>query len=138
MMEENIKKAVQKYQCSGCICGYDISCYSADSSGSGCVKHVAGTIISGIGRIFLGMPNGFNRTGDDNHTTKISIFKTFKNGWGYNKFNIPVWKYLYRGHTLVRGIRPRTNTPFIHIFLEDCRSEIECLLITDEDINGMD
>ena len=57
----------------------------------------------------------------------------------YNKWNIPTWKHLNEdGHTLVRGISPRTNLPFIDIFLEDCVSKIDCLEISQEEINAMD
>jgi hypothetical protein len=136
-MENKIKEAIEEYQCSGCVCGSGIECYEK-GGGEECKKHVIGTLISGIGKIFLGMPKGFDRLGVF-HTQKICIFSTFSNGWGYNKFNIPVWKYLdQKGNVLVRGLSPRTNTPFLHIFLCDCLKEIDCLEITNKDIDEMD
>lgn len=130
---------VEEYQCPGCVVGMDSSCFEPDlENGVGCANHVCGTIFSGIGHVFLGMPKGFNRRGfqDD---LKINIFEKFSDGWGYTKFNVPVWRHLNKhGHTLVRGISPRINAPFLQIFLEDCMSEIDCLEITKDDINGMD
>ena len=139
-MEDNVKKAIEEYQCSGCISGHNIECFGeSESGGCGCGKHYAGTmVLPMIGKIFLGMPKGFNRLGEFVNA-KPSIFEKFEDGWGYNKFNYPVWKYLNEnGHTVVRGLCPRINVPFIHIFLEDCREKIDCLEITDADIKEMD
>lgn len=136
-MDKKIKDFIENYQCPGCVCGSDISCFEK-GSGIECDKHVVGTLIMGIGKIFLGMPHGFNRLGFVEEM-KINGFETLSDGWGYDKFNIPVWKYLNEhGNTLVRGLSPRTNAPFLHIFLEDCLSEIDCYEITLEDLNGMD
>jgi len=136
-MEENIKNFIENYQCSGCVCGSDISCFEK-SDGIECKKHIAGTLVSGIGKILLGMPHGFNRLGQAENM-KINGFKTLSDGWGYNKFNIPVWKYLdEQNNTIVRGLSPRINAPFLHVFLTDCISKIDCYEITASDIDGMD
>ena len=71
------------------------------------------------------------------------IFKNeeeFVNSWGkYDKFNMPVWKFKNAdGNIIVRGLSPRTNSPFIHIFLYDCFDKINCLEITKKDQEGMD
>ena len=107
--------------------------------GIGCGKHYAGTTGSGIGNFFLGMPKGFNRLGSDKDLRPI-IFNTFEscNSY-YDMWNITVWKYLSKdGHTFVRGIMPRKSEPFIHIFLEDCIDKINCLEISQNDIDNMD
>ena len=139
-MENKIKDAIGEYQCSGCVCGYNVECFEPnENGGSGCGKHLAGTMISNIGKIFLGLPKGFHRLG--HHETLIpNIYNTFESSeWKYSKFNIPVWKHLNKnGHTLVRGIMPRLNQTFIHIFLENCIDKIDCLEITLEDIKEMD
>jgi len=137
-MKDKIKRAIENYQCSGCVCGCDIECYEKSSDLS-CEGHCAGTMIyPGIGRIFLGMPTGFNRIGSV-EKMNINIFNCLKDGWGYDKFNVPTWKYLdQQGNTLVRGIQPRINRPFIHIFLENCMDKIECLKITEQDLSEMD
>jgi hypothetical protein len=75
---------------------------------------------------------------------KPTIFRSFKDftetGWKeYNNFNRPVWKHLDKhGNTLVRGLMPRRNEPFLHIFLENCISQIHCLEISKDEIDEMD
>lgn len=137
-MERKIVEVIECYQCPGCVCGMDISCYKK-GEGLACVKHVAGTrLFPYVGLIFLGLPVGFCRLGQVEET-EISIFACFADGWGYNKFNVPVWKHLdEHGNTLVRGISPRVNQPWIHIFIGDCLNKIDCLEITSEDISEMD
>jgi len=51
IMENNVIKAIEEYQCSGCMIGGDISCFKPYADGVGCGRHFAGTIISGIGKI---------------------------------------------------------------------------------------
>lgn len=87
------------------------------------------------------MPVGFNRLGQHPEMSLI-IEKTFVKE--YDMWNIPVWKHLNEnGHTLVRGLRPRKNEPFLHIYLEDCMNKIKCPEIdihevTQEEIDYMD
>ena len=133
-MEAKIKRAVETYQCPGCVCGCDITRYEGD--GGECTKHVPGTIAN-YGTFFLGMPKGFNRLGL-NKETKINIFNKLSD-FSYDRFNVPVWKYLdENGNTLVRGMQPRWNFPFLHIFLEDCSERIGGIEITKEDIEQID
>lgn len=137
-MEEQIKNAVEKYQCPGCVKGHNISCFEGGVYGVGCGKHVPGTtILPIVGKIFLGMPKGFNRIGETE--TILSIFEKFEVHGDYDSFNIPVWKHLTKdGHTLVRGLSPRINYPFLHVFLEDCLSKVDCLEVTEELLAEMD
>lgn len=136
-MEDYIKKAIETYQCPGCGCGSDISCYKKGYYLE-CASHVVVTTISCIGRVLLGMPKGFDRLGHCDKT-KITIFENFEDGWGYNMYNIPVWKYLDRnGNTLIRGISPRTNYPWIHIFIGNHTAKISCLEITQKNVDEMD
>ena len=136
-MKLNKPDAVDEYQCCGCVLGGE-PCYEKGANEE-CAKHVPGTMaFPGIGIFLLGMPTGFNRLGPAKEM-KVKIFKTFSDGWGYNMFNIPVWKHLDKnGNTLVRGLSPRTNFPFLHVFLENCLDEIDCLEITNADIRDMD
>lgn len=138
-MKKEIRNAIKEYQCLGCIRGTFPDCFSEDNNGGqGCGNHKAGTYISSIGNIFLGMPKGFNRLGN-NESLRPNIYEKFEESdWAYDKFNIPVWKYLKDGHTFVRGMMPRTNSSFIHIFLEDCRDKINCIEITPDVIDQMD
>lgn len=133
-----MNKFIKEYQCPGCVCS-DSNCYKpTDDKNISCFYHITGSYIPGVGKVFLGLPKGFNTLGPMNKQP-ISIYKKFKDGFGYDRFNIPVWKYLNEnGHTIVRGISPRINSPFIHIFLEDCMNKIDCLKITNKDIKEMD
>ena len=139
-IKKEIKNAVENYQCPGCTSGSTIGCYKkgAYENQVECARHSAGTFMPMIGGIYLGMPTGFNRAGVVDNM-KMQIFEKFEDGWGFNKFNVPVWKHLNKeGHTLVRGICPRTNSPFLHIFLENCMDKISCQEITEQDISEMD
>jgi len=136
-MTDKIKKFVTEYQCSGCGNGDFPDCYTSDdrSKSISCTSHVPGTMIAGIGKIFISLPVGFCQLGiyDD---MKIHIFEEYKE---YDKFNVPVWKYLdSNGNTIVRGLSPRINQPFLHIFKGDHISDIMCIEITDADIEFMD
>lgn len=131
------KDVVKEYQCSGCVIGHDISCYEKGATLE-CGKHITGTMASGIGAFFLGMPIGFCRKGTDTGL-KIHIFKSPETGWKYDKFNVPVWKYLDKhGNTLVRGLSPRVNSPFLHVFIGNHIDKIDCIEISKTDIDGMD
>jgi hypothetical protein len=139
-METKFKLAIEEYQCSGCVAGIDVSCFEINSSGGiGCGKHKAGNMGPGVGTFFLGMPKGFNRLGEFTKL-KPNIYDTFDScEWKYDMLNIPVWKHLSRdGHTFIRGIMPRINEPFIHVFLENCIDKITCLEISQDDAIGMD
>lgn len=137
-MNEKLKFAIKEYQCSGCMCGHNLECFEENNQqGVGCGKHYAGTIIGGIGKIFLGIPKGFNRLGHQENLKPI-IFDCFDENY-YNMFNVPVWKHLdEHGNTLVRGIMPRRNEPFIHIYVGNYLDKINCLEITKDDIDKMD
>ena len=128
-------KLIEEYQCPGCVCGSDIKCYKKGNHIE-CEAHVAGTTITPGGKIMLGMPTGFNKTGE---AMQFNIFESFSDGWGYSFLNSPVWKSLDKnGNTLVRGISPRINLPFLHIFKGNCLSKIDCYELSIEDIEGMD
>lgn len=91
----------------------------------------------GVGKIFIGMPKGFNRCGPAEPPTPIVILED--NIDFFDKFNVPVWKYLDKhGNTLVRGLSPRVNMPFLHIYLKDIREKVNCYELTKDDVEGMD
>ena len=136
-MDDKQKFMIETYQCPGCVGGCDIECFEKSDS-LACGKHVAGTtIMPRIGRIFLGLPTGFCRFCRDE--TKIHIYKDLKHDWVYDKFNIPVWQHLdEHGNTLVRGISPRLDFTWIHIYIGDWLHRIICQEITQTDIDEMD
>jgi hypothetical protein len=136
-IDPKIIDAVEEYQCPGCVGGGPkATCYLAPSDclGHACDSHVPGTtILPGGGRIFLGMPKGFNKIGpvDDVWYGKRRpfIFKTLQEKnelWGeYDYYNVPAWKYRNKnGHTLIRVFMPRLNNGELHIILEDCMDRV--------------
>jgi len=144
--EKKIIEAIKEYQVPGAVSSFDENNFRQDTIGSEWSDHCPGTFVPHVGTFFLGMPKGFNRIGaraeNSDENLKINIFPDFENFeqkfGGYDKFNVPVWKHTNgKGHTMVRGIRPRINSPFLHIILEDCREKIDCLEITNKDINEM-
>ena len=141
-IKEKIKNGVELYQCPGCIGGHDTTCYKKSGNSVACGEHRAGTLILPGGKVFLGMPKGFNRLGvgfGDEKNLKIEMFESFEQADWYNEFNIPVWKHIdENGNTLVRGLSPRTNQPFLHIYLEDCMDKIDCYVVSHEMIEKMD
>lgn len=141
-MESKIKKAIEEYQCSGCVRGSEISeCFRKVDCNEACGHHSAGTMSNREGRLLLGMPTGFRRIGTSVEFL-VSIFpdfKSLKSDWKYDKYNIPCWKHLdEHGNTLVRGLSPRINRPFLHVILGNNINEIDCLEITGSDLYGMD
>lgn len=147
-MEDKSKKvidAIKLYQEPGSVGDFDENNFLQNGTGVEWSDHVAGSfIVPNVGLIYLGMPTGFNRFGRlDIKNFKLSIFtdweqlnQCFK---GYDQYNVPCWKYLNEnGHTLVRGLSPRINHPFLHIILENCIDKINCLEIKEQDIKEMD
>ena len=129
-----MKELVELYQCPGCVCGSDYSCYAKGFSHA-CEKHVAGTTIMGLGKIALGFPKGFNRVGDG---VQIDIFLN-KGAFEYNALNVPVWKRLdENGNTLVRGLSPRINKTFLHVYQGDVMAKIDCFEVTDDFLAAID
>lgn len=136
-INEKVAKAIEEYQCSGCSVGSALSCFKSHGGGVGCGNHKAGCGIIGIGRIFFGLPKGFNRLGVfDNMVPRIFEKIDVER---YNIYNVVVWKYLTKdGHTIIRGLAPRVNIPFIDIILEDCVDKISGIRITDTMLEEMD
>jgi hypothetical protein len=136
------KEATEKYQCPGCTNGSDTQCgsYVASFRHEACVKHRPDTWVTNVGSIFLGLPNGFNRTGQY-PDMQIEIHRSldFDTETVFDRFNIPVWKTKYQGDTLVRGLRPRLNEPFLVIIQGESHFDtINCMEISAEDIAKMD
>lgn len=134
----NVEQAVKEYQCPGCVGGPYKTCFKECTFGKGCESHCPGTLMFGVGKLFIGMPKGFNRCGpaEPTHTPIIILEDDID---FFDKFNVPVWKYLdEHGNTLVRGLSPRVNMPFLHIYLKDIREKVNCYELTKDDVEGMD
>jgi len=116
----NIQKTmIEKFQCPGCTCGSstDDGCFKESEASLACKNHSAGTFISDIGCVNLGLPNGFNHNGPVNKRQQHSIirlFETLPEGH-YNKFNVPVWVMEYEGYLFVRCYLPLTNRTFVDV-----------------------
>lgn len=140
-----MSKEVSSYQCSGCIHGSSTEdgCYKKRSEKDiSCRSHIPATITSMQGKILLGMPKGFNQLGPWTEMP-LNIFATkedFESSWGYNKLNLPVWKYKNKeGHVFIRGMCPRRNMPFLHVVLDASIYEtLNCQEITEKDFETMD
>lgn len=156
-LPEGNRASIKKYQCCGCLKGMSPeldadgnSCFKVAEIGQGCGAHIAGTMMSWVGKLFLGMPKGFNRLGRGSvnmgppKDMPLSIFKSFNDfikqyDKGYDMFNVPVWKHkTAEGHILVRGMQPRRGDIFLHVFLEDCLDKVNCFEISNEIMEQMD
>ena len=94
--------------------------------------------MSGAGKLFLGMPKGFDRTGVDFGEKAIPI-EIFKDNPAYNFLNIPTWKFRHNKNTLIRGHMPRVNRTFLHILLNDNNfDDIKCQELTSDHLSEID
>lgn len=148
-MKKEVKKAIEEYQCSGCISGHNISCFESSETGVGCGRHYAGTFISYIGKIFLGMPNGFNRLGvgfgqdpiiKTDNFDKYNPDETWAGKENENSFyNMVCWKYLdEKGNTVIRGLMPRLNIIFVQTFNENCLDKFGGIEIPTNEVGQYD
>lgn len=138
-------KAVNSYQCPGCMQGPDVeTCDRANVTDKGCTNQAAGVFGAGIGAIALGLPKGFNRFGPGPER-KVEVWASYDVLMAYQPnlrtiFSVPVWKHLdEQGNTLMRWYSPRTNCGWSVVVLGDCRDRFpQALEITAEQIADMD
>ncbi len=80
-MIDKQKQMIEEFQCPGCVAGSDTNCeeFKVEEENKieeertfKCVNHCPGTRILGLGRIYLGMPKGFNRVGNTINASAIS------------------------------------------------------------------
>lgn len=140
-LSKKVIEAIETYQVPGCVNDYQRENIVQNGPGVEWLEHVAGTMVfPTVGKFFLGMPVGFCRVGvfDEMPINIFTSMEQLNSVWKYDKFNIPCWKYLDKhGNTLVRGLSPRVNKPFLHIILGDNRAAIDCLEITNNDLKEM-
>lgn len=122
---------VEKFQCPGCMLGSDTECGSfklndALGAGASCKPHVAGTVFMLGGRVYLGLPKGFNKAGPlvdrdafyEGAKNNIRLW-TFGTHPEWNNCNVAVWAMDgvddYAGFLLVRTMLPRIGLNFIDI-----------------------
>ena len=140
-----MNKLVRKYQCPGCISDPDDECYKKMPDTITCENHVVSTSFfsptTGMVKVMLGLPNGFNRTG--NNESPIYIFEKWDDCEWFEDtiYNIPDWYHVNKaGHTLIRTYLPRTNKGYTLVIGEDVSRKLpwSCRVITQEMIDKMD
>lgn len=130
-----MNKYIKKYQCTGCVNGGK-ECFVRNEAyellSISCANHIPGTTILGIGRIFLGIAPPFNLVGE--MAIPPIIFEKIPEKI-YDKLNVPIWKHRNKyNHVFVKGLSPRINQIFLHIFLDDFGYEkIDCVEIKSSD-----
>lgn len=145
-MSDQLKLLVEKYQCPGCASGIDTSgpCYKPnDSDNKSCQNHAAGTIITGVSSINLGMPKGFMRIGsvqaEKSKETNIRIFEDLPKIYPYNELNVPVWAMEHDGNLIVRCYMPRLNNSSVDVIPDKKISDLpEPFCKTVIDVSALD
>jgi hypothetical protein len=138
-------KAVNEYQCPGCMHGPDAeTCERSDVTEKGCTNQHAGLFGAGIGAIALGLPKGFNRFGPAGER-KVEVWSSYEVLMECHPnlrtiFSLPVWKHLDdHGNTVTRWFSPRTNCGWSLVILGDCRDKFpQAIEITAAQIADMD
>ena len=110
---------VKDFQCPGCVAGSDTDCGSfllkeSEFGGFRCEGHVAGTRISMIGSIYLGLPKGFSRVGKDHSCCSIFLYEKEQFEY-YNFCTLPVWAMEKDGYLFVRCYMPRVNMAVVQV-----------------------
>jgi hypothetical protein len=131
------KEMIQNFQCSGCMSGSDTNCgcfelREHDSNGSFyCHKQYAGTTFLPGGKVYLGLPKGFNKVGDisnDVNNKRTTNIRLFENDsvvkQTYNFLNIPVWAMQQDGYLFIRCYSPRVNISYVDVIKGGILQEI--------------
>ena len=124
-MNDIQKKMIEKFQCPGCMAGSDTTCgkckLQEDNPGFCCKSHYPATICHPGGKIYLGLPTGFDKVGailnKEDKAHNIVMFASIREMEEryYDYLNIPVWVMEYEGYLLVRKYIPRLNESVIEI-----------------------
>lgn len=110
---------IKEFQCPGCLFGSDTDCGHCAVSrdfGMHCDHHRAGTLIAGIGNIYLGLPKGFNRPGPLPEGMRNNVYIWRDGDKPADDFlNVPVWALERDGFLFLRMFSPRIGVQYIHI-----------------------
>lgn len=150
MISDEEKNMIEKFQCPGCSGGCDpdncdmfkVTRYENQFGGTFqlfyCESQSAGTILSGAGKIALGLPKGFDKVGAisnclnyDKITTNIRLFLSTPINF-YNYLNIPVWAMELDGYLFVRTYSPRINVGYVDIIKGGNLSDLK---VSDDNFN---
>lgn len=110
---------IENFQCPGCVCGSNTKCgnfkvINGSFDGLRCDGHVAGTRMSMIGSIYLGLPKGFNRVGKSHDSCEIWLYEN-KQFEYYNFCTLPIWAMEQDGYLFVRCYMPRVNMAVVQV-----------------------
>lgn len=120
---------IDEFQCPGCIHGHGTETCPKfelkDERNGGkphffaCKNWRPSTFMGGVGRLCLGLPKGFTRTGmvefGDKSFDYIRLYEKPEDLSSYDKFNIPVWAIVVKGYLYVRCYSPRNNWLFVDV-----------------------
>lgn len=152
MLTDEERKMIEAFQCSGCTSGHDTYCcrckvkrfsnqYEGIFDSFYCENHSAGTLLSGTGKVALGLPKGFNKVGAlsnclnyDKISTNIRCYLSFPVKF-YNYLNIPVWARELDGYLFVRTYCPRINVGYVDVIKGGELSNFKSKLFYDGDVN---
>jgi len=125
MLSEEELLVIGEMQCPGCTCGCApaAECESFKPSndyGFKCEGHSSGTILSGVGYVYLGLPKGFNRVGafrakgDDKtlNNIRLWIYPAIPE-WDF--LNVPIWAMEKDGFLYVKTYCPRINVNYVDV-----------------------
>ncbi|MDD4972497.1 MAG: hypothetical protein PHT07_23955 [Paludibacter sp.] len=122
-----------------------MTCFRESMAGGvGCGRHHAGTYTPDDEVIYPNLPKYFNNLGPY-EDMKPLIFEDIRDwhkvngGYGTHTEHVSIWKTLTKdNHTIIRGMIPSRNEPFLHIFLQNCIECIHCREIKQCDMDKMD
>jgi hypothetical protein len=120
IMTDGKTAMIEEFQCSGCVSGGDINCgvckLESNNTGFYCSSHYSGTTLYPIGKIYLGLPKGFNRVGELSDKRKTHIRLSLDSSKiSYDYLNVPVWAMEKDGYLFVRVYCPRINITYIDV-----------------------
>jgi len=129
------KQMVEKFQCLGCVAGFDTDCGSYkqhdDPSCGRCVNHVLGTMI-GLGNLIaLGLPKAFCKPSINWDATppqqrvKMSI-RLWLRGTSpkWDHLNVPVWALEEDDYLFVRTFSPRIDMTYVDVIEGGRREDV--------------
>lgn len=116
---------IEEHQCPGCFNGHSPeSCRAYEpvhNEGSfRCKNWHPSTFMGRVGRIALGLPKGFCRTGIADFAGKeppvyMRLYTSADKKNSYDKFNVAVWAMEKNGYLYVRCYCPRVNWTFVDV-----------------------
>lgn len=111
------EQMIREFQCPGCAsCCDDLEDLHDINSEYGhfCKRHIVGTTILGVGHIALGLPDGFNRTKNNENRIDVRLW-TIGTAPEWDPLNVPVWAMEKDGFLFVRTFLPRLDMSYVEV-----------------------